>query len=464
MTPETTSGLGIAWDALRAALAERGFRLEREIGHGGMAHVYQAFDLKHQRPVAIKVLKPGAALGVERFLREIRLVSPLTHPHIVPVYDSGQVYGAPYFVMPLIEGETLRGRLKRGVLAEPDAVQIAREVADALAYAHARGITHRDIKPENILLHAGHALVGDFGVAMAPSASTPGATERLTDAGIAIGTADYMSPEQASGDTLDGRSDLYSLGCVLYEMLTGQPPFSGGSARVILSRRFRDPPPSVRRTRPEASATVDRAIVRALALDPEARFATVSEFARVLAGEMVAPAVPHAWRRAWPLAVLALACLVALALLVPDHRRSLDPNRVVVGRFSNETGEDSLNYLGSVAAERVRLAVARTGALTVATSATILPSRVNPGLVVDTLDDPQRLHTLAAETGAGLVISGSYYRSRGDISFLCEITDANQGKMVQAIGPITTRVMALQSGLDSLSRAVARSVVTMPQP
>lgn len=464
MTSETTSGTRVAVEALRDALAERGFRLEQEIGHGGMAHVFRAFDRKHQRAVAVKVLKPGGAVANERFLREIQLVSPLAHPHIVPVYDSGQVHGAPYFVMPLIEGETLRERLRRGPLPPAEAVQIAREVADALAYAHQRGIIHRDIKPENILLHAGHALVADFGVALAPTTPAPDSDERLTGAGVAVGTAEYMSPEQASGETPDGRSDLYSLGCVLYEMLTGRPPYSGGSAREIVARRFREPPPSVRRDAPDVSAALNRTIARALSLDPASRFATASEFARALAGERVAPAPARVWRRLLPISLLVIGGVVALALILPDHQSRFDPNRVVVGRFSNETGDDSLSYLGAVAAERIRVDVARTGTLTVATSATILPSRVNPGLVVDSLDDPQRLHTLAAETGSGLVISGSFYRSGDNISFLCEITDANQGRMVRAIGPIAARRAALESGLDSLSRAVARSVVTLARP
>src|SRR5689334_25189836 len=210
-----------------AALADR-YRIERELGAGGMATVYLAEDLKHRRRVAIKVLRPelGAAVGAERFLREIETTANLRHPHILPLYDSGSAGGLLYYVMPLVEGESLRDRLAREKqLPIDDALRIAREVADALSYAHARGVIHRDIKPENILLEGGHAVVADFGIARA--VSTAGA-DRLTETGMAIGTPMYMSPEQAAGDPdLDGRSDLYSLGCVLYEMLGVQAPFTG---------------------------------------------------------------------------------------------------------------------------------------------------------------------------------------------------------------------------------------------
>jgi len=209
---------------LRTALAD-GYTVDRELGHGGMAVVFLAQDLKHHRPVALKVLRPevAAALGAERFLREVRFVAQLHHPHILPLYDSGEAAGLLYYVMPYVEGETLRDRLKRETqLPLEDALAITREVADALTYAHGHDVVHRDIKPENILLESGHALVADFGVARAITAA---GGEQLTDTGIAVGTPSYMSPEQASGESrLDGRSDTYSLGCVLYEMLTGEPP------------------------------------------------------------------------------------------------------------------------------------------------------------------------------------------------------------------------------------------------
>jgi hypothetical protein len=466
MTDPPEPGHGSPVEPLREALAQRGLRLELEIGRGGMAAVYRAYDLKHDRWVAVKVLDARAGLGAERLLREIQLASPLVHPHIVPIYDSGQVVGAPYLMMPLVEGETLRVRLQRdGRLPVEEALRIARDVADALTYAHARGVIHRDIKPENILLHEGHALVTDFGVALeTPEAERGG--KRLTDAGVAVGTAEYMSPEQASGEVaLDGRSDLYSLGCVLYEMLAGKSPFAGGSVRQVVARRFQGPAPSVRRERPDVSPALQRVIATALAVDPAERFSTASGFARALTGEALPPRHSHGrvrrylWR-AWPVGLAAGGLLLWLL----GRRPSLDPHRVVVGTFSNETADASLNYLSVVSAERIRLAVARTPDAIVATSATILPSQVDPGLVHDTLDDPQRVRALAAETGSGLVVSGSYYRDAGEISFLCEITDASQGRMVRAIGPIKAALSAPESAVDSLSAAVGSAIETVLRP
>src|SRR5216110_1297887 len=209
---------------LRTALADR-YTPERELGRGGMATVYLAFDPKHRRRVAIKVLKPevAGALGPERFLREIEIAAGLTHPHILPLHDSGEADGFVYYVMPYVEGETLRNRLDRaGQLPVAEAVQIVREVADALSHAHSHDVVHRDIKPENILLEAGHAVVSDFGIARAITAAAGG---KLTETGIAIGTPGYMSPEQGVASArVDERTDIYSLGCVLYEMLAGSPP------------------------------------------------------------------------------------------------------------------------------------------------------------------------------------------------------------------------------------------------
>jgi serine/threonine protein kinase len=242
--------------ALRRALADR-YRIENELGAGGMATVYLAQDLKHQRKVAIKVLRQelAASLGTERFLKEIETTASLRHPHILPLYDSGEAGGLLYYVMPLVEGESLRDRLTRErQLPIDQALGIAREIADALGYAHRRGIIHRDIKPENILLEGGHAVVADFGIARAVSVAA--GTERLTQTGLSIGTPLYMSPEQAAGSSeLDGRSDIYGLACVVYEMLCGEPPFTGVSAAAITrqpcSPMLRRSPTSVRPSRPE---------------------------------------------------------------------------------------------------------------------------------------------------------------------------------------------------------------------
>jgi serine/threonine-protein kinase len=256
------------------------YRLDRELGHGGMATVWLAQDLKHGRPVALKILRPELAvtLGAELFLREIELTSRLTHPHILPLHDSGLIPssdpehlpGLPYYTMPYVEGESLRARLMREKqLPLDDALQIAGEVADALSYAHAHDVLHRDIKPENILLEGGHAVVADFGIAKALSAA---ANADDSSAGMAVGTPAYMSPEQASGGhALDGRSDLYSLGCVMYEMLAGQPPFTGATVQAVLARQAHERPPPLRVVRPDAPAAVERAIAAALAKRPALR-------------------------------------------------------------------------------------------------------------------------------------------------------------------------------------------------
>jgi serine/threonine protein kinase/Flp pilus assembly protein TadD len=268
-----------------SAIADR-YAIARELGRGGMATVYLADDLKHHRKVAVKVLKPelSATLAAERFLREIEIVAALTHPNILPLHDSGEASGFLYFVMPYVEGESLRDRLNReGQLAVDEAVQITRQVADALAAAHTQGVVHRDVKPANILLESGHAFVTDFGIARAVSAA---GGQGLTETGLAVGTPTYMSPEQAYGEEdVDHRSDLYSLGCVLYEMLVGQPPFVGPNPRAIIARHLVDAVPPIRTVRPDVPMPVARAVRQALAKAAVDRHSTLSDFAVSLTEE-----------------------------------------------------------------------------------------------------------------------------------------------------------------------------------
>jgi serine/threonine protein kinase len=286
-------------DRLKTALADR-YAIERELGSGGMATVYLARDLKHGRQVALKVLKPelAHAVGADRFLREIRITAGLNHPHILPLLDSGEADGFLYFVMPYVAGESLRARLDReGVLPIDEALRIAEQVASALEHAHRQEVIHRDIKPENILLHEGEAMVADFGIAVAVSVA---GGERLTETGIAVGTPAFMSPEQASGDErVDERSDIYSLGCVLYEMVGGEPPHGGASPREILAQKVLSKARSIRELRPEADAALEAVLGRALEAAPEDRFATAGELGEALRSPEVGWTLAGSWSWCW---------------------------------------------------------------------------------------------------------------------------------------------------------------------
>ena len=279
----TDTGVTDLLDRLRTALADR-YTLERKVGEGGMATVYLARDLAHDRDVAIKVLRPelASSLGGDRFLREIDLASKLDHPNILGMYESGQVDEFLYFTMPFVTGESLHDRIVReGQLPLEDALRVTRQVAAALGFAHAQGIIHRDIKPENILLTGDNALVADFGIARAV---TQAGGERLTRTGMAVGTPVYMSPEQSAGDKIDGRSDLYSLACVLYEMLVGQPPFTGSNPMTLMARHSMEAVPSVQLVRQTVPDQVEDALMRALAKSPADRYPTLEDFSKALEG------------------------------------------------------------------------------------------------------------------------------------------------------------------------------------
>jgi tetratricopeptide (TPR) repeat protein/tRNA A-37 threonylcarbamoyl transferase component Bud32 len=286
MADEPPSGLDSSSppDTLPDGLFAERYRIERILGRGGMATVYAAEDVKHRRRVALKILHRECrdAVGGERFLREIELTGNLQHPNILPMFDSGEADGMMYYVMPLVDGHSLRTRLhEHGQLQIDEAVRIATDVADALDYAHRQGVVHRDIKPENILLGGNHTFVADFGIAKAKDA----AGEALTSTGLLVGTPTYMSPEQVSGERrLDARSDIYALGCVLYEMLAGEPPFVGSSTQAVIAKRMAGPAPSVRTLRHTVPLDVARAVECALARSPADRFSTASQFATVLRG------------------------------------------------------------------------------------------------------------------------------------------------------------------------------------
>ncbi len=328
---------------LREALRGR-YTIERVLGRGGMATVFLAHDHKHGRQVALKVLRPelSAALGAERFLREIQIEARLQHPHILPLYDSGQADGLLYFVMPFIEGESLRQRLDREQqLPVEDAVRIAADVAEALSYAHSHGVVHRDVKPENILLTGGHAVVADFGIARALTVA--GGGDEITGSGIAVGTPAYMSPEQGNAGGADPRGDIYSLGCVLYEMLAGEPPFTGRTAQAIIARHVSEPPPSLRIIRPSISIDVERTVARALAKVPADRYSTATQFSEALATAVTGDVDKHQ-RIVRPTTVAVSSVLTAVLLvtvfsqLLPGG--SLNSSQYLIGTMDAQVMTD----------------------------------------------------------------------------------------------------------------------------
>jgi serine/threonine-protein kinase len=397
---------------LNLALAGR-YTVERELGRGGMATVYLAQDLKHRRPVAIKLLRPelAAALGADRFLREIEIAARLQHPHILPLYDSGTAEAQLFYVMPYVDGESLRDRLRRDKqLSLDDALRITAEAASALAYAHAHGIVHRDVKPENILLSAGTAVVADFGIARAISAAAD--SEQLTQTGMVVGTPAYMSPEQgAAGSEIDGRSDQYSLACVLYEMLVGQPPFTGPNSQAIIARHSFDsvsPPSIVRNTVPD---TVERALLRALEKVPADRYPTMVLFVEAMTApgaatgaRRVAPAGARSrWRRAGRTALVVGAAALLLAgaawaLLARRHAGAgaaagLDPRHLAVLYFDDLSRDHSLGYLADGITEALIADLSRVQPLVVISRngvspyrrETVAPESVARALAVGTL-------------------------------------------------------------------------------
>jgi serine/threonine protein kinase len=323
---------------LKAALADR-YAIERELGHGGMATVYLARDPKHDRPVALKVLRPelAAVLGAERFLREISLTAQLQHPHILTLIDSGEADGFLYYVMPYVEGESLRQRLEReGQLPLDEALRVTRAIASALDFAHGHGVIHRDIKPENIMLHEGEPMVADFGIALA--VSTAG-RERLTETGLSLGTPAYMSPEQASAEPrLDGRSDQYSLACVLYEMLAGEPPYTGPTAQAIIAKRLTEPIPHLGTVR-RVSPAVENAVTKALAKAPADRFATAGAFVAALTAGSTRPTNPKRWFAGGALALIIISGAAAWFYASKNSKVGKDHPDVVP--FTSSPGQKS---------------------------------------------------------------------------------------------------------------------------
>ncbi len=417
---------------LKEALADR-YRFERQLGAGGWATVYLAQDLKHGRQVAVKVLRPevASALGWERFLREIQIAARLRHPNILPLYDSGDAGGLLYYVMPYVEGESLRVLLDRDKqLSLETALRIAHEVADGLAVAHEQGVVHRDIKPENILIDAGHAVVTDFGIARAVMEA---GGDRLTETGIAIGTPAYMSPEQAMAESeADTRSDVYSLGCVIYEMLVGEPPFAGPTMQVVMVRRMTETVPKVTASRDSVPGHVEAVVSKALAKVPADRFASAQELAEALSRArtslhespvgtpmmLTGPAKPSRWSligASGGAIALVVAIWLVIRILTADGSSSLAGRVLVVSPFTNLSGDSGQKYVAVGISDVLIAELFKVGDLTVVSGE---PDRL-PADVTDEAfllegsvlpaDQQVRINARLTEAGTGATVWADFY-------------------------------------------------------
>ena len=381
-------------ERLGGAIATR-YRIQRELGQGGMAKVFLAHDLKYDREVAVKVLRPDVAGGVgpTRFLHEIQTSARLHHPHILPLYDSDQADGLVYYVMPYVQGETLRQRLEReGQLPVNEAIQLAREVLDALTYAHSANVVHRDIKPANILLDAGHAVVADFGIARAIG-------EGESTTGHVIGTPAYMSPEQIDGSKyLDGRTDIYSLGCVLYEMLVGQAPYRGSTLTAVIANRLTSPIPSARASRELVPEMVDAAVKKAMATVPADRFATAAQFAEAL-GTSATVAIAVGAAQAMVEEVIAAKSVAVL----PFENMSTDPENEY---FSDGITDDIISQLSKISALKV---ISRTSSMQYKKTT-------------------KKIAAIAEELGVGAVLEGSVRRAGQRVRIVAHLVDPKSEK------------------------------------
>jgi eukaryotic-like serine/threonine-protein kinase len=412
-----------------AALADR-YAIERELGRGGMATVYLALDRKHERRVAIKVLRPelAVAFGADRFLREISIAARLSHPHLLPLLDSGEAAGLLYYVAPYVPGGSLRDRLQREHrLSIADALRIAAEVGHGLDYAHRNGFVHRDVKPENILFVDGHAVLADFGIARAGAMT---GKPIVTEVGLALGTPEYMSPEQASGDrNLGSPSDVYSLGCVLYEMLAGEPPFHGDAPRVTMAQQVSAAPRPLRSLRPEVPAAVIRAVERALAKNPDDRYATVTEFTTACRALDVGEAAPPASTRT-----------------------------IAVLPFVNASPDPANEYLSDGITDELIDALVKIDGLRVASRTSVFALK----------GKPQDVRAIGALLGAGVVLEGTVRRAADRLRITAQLTSTDDGRLLwsQRYDRRLDDVFAIQ---EEISRTIvdtlrATSFADLPAP
>jgi serine/threonine-protein kinase len=450
------SELSTSPSRLSAALDGR-YRIERELGAGGMATVYLAEDIRHRRQVAIKVLRAdlSATLGTERFLREIETTANLRHPHILPLYDSGDADGQLFYVMPLVEGESLGDRLEREKqLSVEDALRITREVADALFHAHARGVVHRDVKPDNILLEGGHAVVADFGIARAVREA---GANSLTQTGTSIGTPTYMSPEQAAGEKeIDGRSDEYSLACVLFEMLAGQPPFTGTTVASLIYQHMASDAPPISVMRATVPAHVSAALSRALAKSPSDRFADVAQFAAALGPEgsaetstRVVAARSRSRVPTWAIAAAAVIVMVVLAAFAWTRigRAARGNASIAVLPFADLSPDHANAYLGDGIAEALINALANVSGLQVAARTSAFSFR----------NKAEDVREIGRQLGVAAVLEGSVQRSGDKLRVTAHLINTKDGldAWSQSFDRPATDIFAVQ---DEVSRAVVSAL------
>ena len=457
------------FEHLKTALSDR-YAIEREIGSGGMATVYVAEDLKLHRKVALKVLRPelAATLGPDRFLQEIDIAAKLTHPHILGLHDCGEADGFLYFVMPYVEGQSLRERLaKEGELPIAEAVNVLRDIVDALSHAHQQNVVHRDIKPDNVMLTGRHALVTDFGVAKAVSEAT--GRQQMTTEGVALGTPAYMAPEQAAADPLiDHRADIYAVGAVAYELLTGRPPFTGTTQQQILAAQVTEAPEPVTKHRATVPQALEQLVSKCLEKKAADRWQSAEELLPQLDALATpsggttpvtsAPAnVPKQSRKKAVIAATVAATIVMILAITFFPRRggiTLDPDRVVVAEFRNETGDPTLDEVGRMAGHWITRGLQQTGLVNVVPWETALQS----GRYVQSenhegrMADPVR--GLAEETGAAIVISGAYYLDSDSVQLQADINNAVDGNLLGALEPVVGPRESPSSALSLLQQNV----------
>jgi eukaryotic-like serine/threonine-protein kinase len=431
---------------LNATLDGR-YSIERELGRGGMATVYLATDLRHRRPVAIKVLHPELAhsLGTDRFVREVEIIAKLSHPHVLPLFDSGTADGLLFYVMPYVEGESLRARLSReGKLPVADVIRLTDQIASALSYAHEHGVVHRDIKPENVLLTGDQAIVADFGIARAVEAAGEG---RLTGTGLAVGTPAYMSPEQATGGTgVDRRTDVYALGCVVYEMLAGKAPFDASTPQALMAKHIFEATPQLRTSDPSIPLFLQRAVERAMAKDPAERFDSASDFAAALTTGTVVARVGRRQRRRWAAIAAGTVLVAAAAWWLGSWARVPAVHAMAVLPFTNLTADTTQEYFVSGVHEALIGELAQTGVAVIARSSVMRyrDAEISP-------------REIARELGVDMLVEGSVFREGDSVEIRARLIDPETGTATWT-GSFDGNLPNVTALYRGLTRAVAQKI------